>query len=184
MGEDVTYPSRDGEELTGYRAWPSAAADSPLPGLIVLQEWWGLNEHIKDVTRRFAAAGYVALAPDLYHGAVATEPDEARKLVMALDMPEAVAEIGQAIEFLLAQASVRGEKAGVVGFCMGGRLVLASALALDTVGAAAPLLRHGPFAGGSREGQSAGAGSLWQRRRWHSRLQSGGNGGGDGGCRD
>ncbi len=138
MGEDVTYPSRDGEELTGYMAWPSAAADSPLPGLIVLQEWWGLNEHIKDVTRRFAAAGYVALAPDLYHGAVATEPDEARKLVMALDMPEAVAEIGQAIEFLLAQASVRGEKAGVVGFCMGGRLVLASALALDTVGAAAP----------------------------------------------
>lgn len=138
MGEDVAYPNQDGEELTGYMAWPSSAADSPLPSLIVLQEWWGVNEHIKDVTRRFAAQGYVALAPDLYHGAVAAEPDEARKLVMALDMPEAVAEIGQAIDFLLSQTSVRGEKAGIVGFCMGGRLVLASALALDTVGAAVP----------------------------------------------
>lgn len=138
MGETVTYPDRDGEELTGYLAWPASAADSPLPGLIVLQEWWGVNEHIKDVTRRFAAAGYVALAPDLYHGAVATEPDEARKLVMELDMPEAVAEIGQAIEFLLSQESVRGEKAGMVGFCLGGRLVLASATTLDTIGAAVP----------------------------------------------
>lgn len=137
MGEEVTYPDRDGAALTGYLAWPLSAAADPLPGVIVIQEWWGLNEHIKDVTRRFAAAGYVALAPDLYHGAVATEPNEARKLVMALDMPAAVVEIGQAIDFLLAQASVRGEKAGVVGFCMGGRLVLASALALDTVGAAA-----------------------------------------------
>ncbi|MBI3959980.1 MAG: dienelactone hydrolase family protein [Chloroflexi bacterium] len=138
MGEDVTYPDRDGEELTGYLAWPASAADSPLPSVIVIQEWWGVNEHIKDVTRRFAAAGYVALAPDLYHGAVATEPDEARKLVMALDMAEAVAEIGQAIDFLLAQESVRGDKAGIVGFCMGGRLVLASATALDTIAAAIP----------------------------------------------
>lgn len=138
MGEDVTYPDRDGEELTGYLAWPASAAETPLPGLIVLQEWWGLNEHIKEVTRRFAGQGYVALAPDLYKGAVATEPDEARKLVMALDMPEAVAEIGQAIDFLLSQESVRGEKAGIVGFCMGGRLVLASATTLDTIAAAVP----------------------------------------------
>lgn len=138
MGEDVTYPDRDGEELTGYLAWPTSAASEPLPGVIVIQEWWGLNEHIKDVTRRFAAAGYVALAPDLYHGAVATEPDEARKLVMALDMAEAVAEIGQAVDFLLAQESVRGEKAGIVGFCMGGRLTLVSATTLDTIGAAVP----------------------------------------------
>ena len=140
MGETVTYPNREGaeQELTGYLAWPASAADSPLPGVIVLQEWWGVNEHIKDVTRRFAAAGYVALAPDLYHGAVATEPDEARKLVMELDMPEAVAEIGQAIDFLLAQESVRGEKAGMVGFCLGGRLVLASATTLETIAAAVP----------------------------------------------
>ncbi|MGB5051185.1 MAG: dienelactone hydrolase family protein, partial [Caldilineaceae bacterium] len=128
----------DGEELTGYMAWPASAAASPVPGLIVIQEWWGLNEHIKDVTRRFAAQGYVALAPDLYHGAVATEPDEARKLVMALDMPEAVAEIGQAIDFLLSQENVTGEKAGIVGFCMGGRLVLASATTLETIAAAVP----------------------------------------------
>jgi carboxymethylenebutenolidase len=138
MGEDVTYPDVDGEELTGYMAWPTSASDTPLPGVIVIQEWWGLNEHIKDLTRRFAAEGYVALAPDLYHGSVATEPDEARKLVMALDMPKAVAEIGQAIDFLLGQESARGDKAGIVGFCMGGRLVLTSALALDTIAAAVP----------------------------------------------
>ncbi len=138
MGEDVTYPDRDGEELTGYLAWPASAAETPLPGLIILQEWWGLNEHIKEVTRRFAAQGYVALAPDLYKGSVATEPDEARKLVMALDMPEAVAEIGQASNYLLGLESVRGEKVGIVGFCMGGRLVLASALELDTLAAAVP----------------------------------------------
>lgn len=138
LAEMVTYPDRDGEELTGYLAVPEPSAGRPLPGIIVLQEWWGLNDHIKDVTRRFAGAGYVALAPDLYKGAVATEPDEARKLVMELDMAEAVAEIGQAIEYLLSQESVSGEKAGIVGFCMGGRLVLASATMLDTIGAAVP----------------------------------------------
>jgi carboxymethylenebutenolidase len=96
--------------------------------VIVVQEWWGLNEHIKDVTRRFAQAGYIALAPDLYHGQVATEPDEARKLVMELDMPAAVQEIGSAADFLLGQDYVSGEQVGVLGFCMGGGLALQAAL--------------------------------------------------------
>ncbi len=132
--EEVSYPDRDGETLNGYLARP--AGGTPAPGVIVIQEWWGLNDHIKDVTRRFAAAGYVALAPDLYHGAVATEPDEARKLVMELDMAEAVAEIGQAIDWLLAQDYTQGDKVGIVGFCMGGRLVLMTALDNDHLGAA------------------------------------------------
>ncbi|RME61001.1 MAG: dienelactone hydrolase family protein [Caldilineae bacterium] len=133
IAEDVSYPDRDGETLNGYLARPGDG--TPAPGVIVIQEWWGLNDHIRDVTRRFAAAGYTALAPDLYHGAVATEPDEARKLVMELDMAEAVAEIGQAIDFLLAQEYTAGDKVGVVGFCMGGRLVLMTALENDNLGA-------------------------------------------------
>ena len=88
------------------------------------------------MTRRFANAGYIALAPDLYKGQVATEPDEARKLVMELDMATAVEEIGSAVEYLLEQEYVAGDKAGVVGFCMGGRLVLMTALADENVGAA------------------------------------------------
>jgi carboxymethylenebutenolidase len=112
--------------LPGYLARPADGA--AYPAVIVLQEWWGLNEHIMDVTRRFAQQGYVALAPDLYKGVVATEPDEARKLVMELDMPAAVAEIGSAADFLLAQDYVTGEQVGITGFCMGGRLTLMAAL--------------------------------------------------------
>lgn len=129
----VEYIGPDGETLTGYQARPEG--DGAYPAVVVLQEWWGLNEHIKDVTRRIANEGYVALAPDLYKGQVATEPDEARKLVMELDMAAAVDEIGSAIDHLLSQESVAGDTAGVVGFCMGGRLALMSALADDNVGA-------------------------------------------------
>ena len=132
----VTYPDRDGEVLSGYLARPSSG--EPAPVVIVIQEWWGLNEHIMDVTRRFAQAGFVALAPDLYKGAVATEPDEARKLVMELDQPEAVLEIDQAMAFLLDQDYALGDKAGVVGYCMGGGLALQAAVVSDRVGAAVP----------------------------------------------
>jgi carboxymethylenebutenolidase len=134
--EMISYPDRDGEELTGYLARP--ADGEPRAAVIVIQEWWGLDEHIQDLTRRFAAEGFVALAPDLYKGQVATEPDEARKLVMELDMAEAVAEIDQGIAFLLEQEYVAGDKAGVVGFCMGGGLALQLAVNSDRVGAAVP----------------------------------------------
>lgn len=131
---DVEYPDTDGETLTGYLARPEG--DGQYPALIVLQEWWGLNEHIKDVANRFAQQGFVVLAPDLYKGEVATEPDEARKLVMALDQPNAVLEIGQAIEFLLAHEAVSSDTAGIVGYCMGGGLVLRTAISDAKVGAA------------------------------------------------
>jgi carboxymethylenebutenolidase len=132
----VTYPDSDGEQLSGYLARPSSG--DPAPVVIVIQEWWGLNEHIMDVTRRFAQEGFVALAPDLYKGAVATEPDEARKLVMELDQPKAVQEIDQAMAFLLDQDYAAGDKAGVVGYCMGGGLALQAAVVSDRVGAAVP----------------------------------------------
>jgi carboxymethylenebutenolidase len=130
----VEYPDQDDETLMGYLARPNDEGQHP--AVIVIQEWWGLDEHIKDLARRFAQAGYVALAPDLYHGQVATEPDEARKLVMELDMNEAVSEIQQAIGYLLSQPEVAGPQVGVVGFCMGGRLSLMTARADENVGAA------------------------------------------------
>ncbi|MCB8943082.1 MAG: dienelactone hydrolase family protein [Ardenticatenaceae bacterium] len=130
----VTYPGVEGEELMGYLAYQTSA--EPRPAVIVIQEWWGLNDHIKDVTRRFAEAGYAALAPDLYHGVVTTEPDEARKQAMELGMRDAVGEIGQAIAYLQAQAFVAGGT-GVVGFCMGGGLVYQSAANLSSVDAGA-----------------------------------------------
>jgi carboxymethylenebutenolidase len=131
----VSYPDGQGGELMGYLARPTDISDS-LPAVVVIQEWWGLNEHIKDVTRRFAEQGFVALAPDLYNGVVVTEPDEAQKLVMELDMQEAVREIGQAISYLLDQNDVAGEEVGIVGFCMGGGLVLQTVVANENVGAA------------------------------------------------
>src|SRR5262245_30198592 len=132
--ETVNYPDPDGETLMGYLARPSAG--EPKPAVVVIQEWWGLNDHIKDVANRFAEQGYVALAPDLYKGVVVTEPDEAMKLVMELDMAEAVREIQHGIDFLQGQDYVAGEKVGIVGFCMGGGLALQTALAEDNLGAA------------------------------------------------
>lgn len=131
--ETVEYPDADGETLMGYLARPADA--EALPAVVVIQEWWGLDEHIRDVTRRFAREGFIALAPDLYDGVVTTEPDEARKLVMELDMQEAVREIQQAIDFLQAQDYVAGQQVGVVGFCMGGRLSLQTALVEADLGA-------------------------------------------------
>jgi carboxymethylenebutenolidase len=131
----VSYPGPEGAELMGYLARPDDTSEA-LPAIIVIQEWWGLNEHIRDVTRRFARQGFVALAPDLYDGQVTTEPDEARKLVMELDMMQAVREIGAAIDHALDQDYTSGSEAGIVGFCMGGRLVLQTVVADEDVGAA------------------------------------------------
>jgi carboxymethylenebutenolidase len=128
------YPGPDGETLQGYLARPDRPGRRP--AVIVIQEWWGLNDHIRDVTRRFAGEGFVALAPDLYHGVVVSEPDEARKAVMELDMSNAVREIQQAVRFLQGQGDVAGPKIGVVGFCMGGRLVLQTARIERDLGAA------------------------------------------------
>ena len=130
----VVYPDADGEELMGYYVKPEA--EGSYPAVVVLQEWWGLNEHIKDVANRFAAQGYLVLAPDLYKGQVTSEPNEARKLVMELDREEAVREIIAATDYLLTQSEIAGDKVGLVGFCMGGGLVLATALEADTLGAA------------------------------------------------
>jgi carboxymethylenebutenolidase len=122
--EMVSFPS-NGRSTPGYLARPDD--DGTHPGIVVIQEWWGLNPHIKDVAERFAGVGYVALAPDLYHGEIAEEPDEALKLAMALDRDRAVAEILAAAGFLQAHDQVSPKHLGVIGWCMGGGLSLSAA---------------------------------------------------------
>lgn len=128
----VNYPGGE-DGLMGYLARPDD--DAAHPAVVVIQEWWGLNEHIKDVTRRFAEEGFVALAPDLYHGQVVSEPDAARSLAIALDRDAAVQEIQSATDYLQQQSFVSVRKVGTVGFCMGGWLSLQTAVDEADVGA-------------------------------------------------
>lgn len=115
----LSYRS-DGAVVDGYLARPSDG--QPHPGIVLIQEWWGLEAHIKDMAERLAREGYVVLAPDLYHGKVVAEPDEAEKALMALNMPIAVTEIRAGIDYLQSRDDVQPKKPGVVGFCMGGHL--------------------------------------------------------------
>lgn len=136
MGSIVEFPS-NGSTGSGYYA----PADGGGPGVVVIQEWWGLVPHITDVCDRFAAAGFSALAPDLYHGdqAANTEPDEAGKLMMALNVQRAVKDISGAIAFLQGDDAVTSDGVGVIGFCMGGGLALVLACERpDAVVACAP----------------------------------------------
>jgi carboxymethylenebutenolidase len=139
--ETVRFPA-NGEDGTGYLALP--AGDGPFPGVIVVQEWWGLDDHIKDVANRFAREGFVALAPDLYHGKVTKEPDEAQKMMMSLNMPQAVKELTKAADSLAARPEVAGRGIGAIGFCMGGGLALTLATESPHIKAVAPFYGGNP----------------------------------------
>jgi carboxymethylenebutenolidase len=104
------------------------------PGIIVIQEWWGLVDHIKDVCDRFSKAGFTALAPDLYDGKATKSPDDAGKMMMALNIDEAAKKLNGAIDYLSSHKAASG-KVGVVGFCMGGQLALYAATINTKVGA-------------------------------------------------
>ncbi len=114
-------PSR----TSGYLALPPAGSG---PGLVLIQEWWGLVDHIVALADRFAREGFVVLAPDLYHGMKTKSPDEAGKLLMALDIAVAGNEIAGAALHLRSLTAVSPKKAGALGFCMGGQLALFSAI--------------------------------------------------------
>ena len=120
MGGMVSFASNGGT-ASGYLARHAA---EPGRGAIVIQEWWGVNDHIMQVADRFAEAGFSALAPDLYHGKVTQSPDEAGKLLMALNLPQAERDLRGAIAHL---RSLTGRPVGTVGFCMGGALSLFAA---------------------------------------------------------
>jgi carboxymethylenebutenolidase len=132
MGERISFKA-NGQTTPAYLATPSA----PGPGIVVIQEWWGLVPHIEHIADRFAKAGFVALAPDLYHGEKATSPDQAGKLMMALRIDEAARDLAGAIDHLSRQPGVSSKKVGTIGFCMGGALSLYAACRNAEVGACA-----------------------------------------------
>ncbi len=133
MGQIIEFPS-NGTSASGYLASP---VEKVAPGVVVIQEWWGLVDHIKDVCDRFAANGFYALAPDLYHGTVATEPDSAVKAMMAMELSKAAKDMSGAVTELVKRSG--GTSVGVVGFCMGGALAMVLAAERpDAVSAVSP----------------------------------------------
>ncbi len=128
-GKMVEFPS-NGTKTSAYLATPVSGKG---PGVLVIQEWWGLVGHIKNVCDRFAAEGFSALAPDMYHGQTADEPDGAGKLFMALNIAQAEKDLRGATQYLAQHSST--SKIGAVGFCMGGQLALFAATLNPSVGA-------------------------------------------------
>lgn len=132
MAAQSKLTAADGTELPGYLAQPPGGKS---PGAVVLiQEWWGLNAHMRDVADRLAREGFTVFAVDLYGGQVARDATEAERMMQAMDRPKAVRTCVQAAEAL----RQRGMKAGVMGFCMGGALALATAAEDANVAACVP----------------------------------------------
>lgn len=137
MSEDVSFASTD-NSADGYLARPTGGSG---PGVIVVQEWWGLNPQIKGVADDLAAAGFVALAPDLFHGQLAEhdEMDKAAHLMQTLSLDTAGRDMAGAVDYLLGRDDVAGDAVGVIGFCMGGMLSLVLAAQQgDKIAAAVP----------------------------------------------
>jgi carboxymethylenebutenolidase len=137
MAETVEFPS-NGSVASGYLVKPAAGSG---PGVLVIQEWWGLDSGIKEMADRLGAAGFVALAPDLYHGELAghTEMDKASRLMQSLPPDRAARDMSGAVDYLARHSAVTSDGVGVVGFCMGGMLsFLIAAARPDTVRAVVP----------------------------------------------
>ncbi len=133
--QNVSFPSNGGDAY-GYLATPPSGRG---PGLVVIQEWWGLTTHIAAMSDRFAAEGFVVLAPDLYGGKTTHDADEAGKLMQELPVDKAATELRGAVDFLVGHEAVTGAAIGVVGFCMGGGFVLSlAAQEGDRIAAAVP----------------------------------------------
>lgn len=118
--QNVTFAS-NGSTAHGYLALPGSGRG---PGVVVIQEWWGLTSHIADVANRLAAEGFVALAPDLYGGPTTHDAGEASKLMRDLPVDRAARDLGGAVDYLLGHDAVTSSTIGAVGFCMGGGFVL------------------------------------------------------------
>jgi carboxymethylenebutenolidase len=133
--QNVSFPSH-GSTAHGYLVLPPSGSG---PGVVVIQEWWGLTSHIVDVANRLAAAGFVALAPDLYGGTTTHDATEAGRLMQRLPVDRAARDLGGAVDYLLGHQAVTSSRIGAVGFCMGGGFVLVLAAQQgDRIGAAVP----------------------------------------------
>ncbi len=130
MGKTVSFDRPDGQSVSGYLAEPRQSAGAS--SIVVIQEWWGLNDQIRHVADRLALAGYVALVPDLYRGKSTVEAEEAHHLMTGLNFGDAASQdVRGAVQFLKA----RGGKVGVTGFCMGGALTLLALCAAPEIDA-------------------------------------------------
>ena len=134
-GREVEFQV-EGKTARGYLAAEASAASQP--ALILVHEWWGLNDHVKDLARRFAEQGYVVLAPDLYDGASTKDPGEAGKLMQGLDKQKALEKLDGAVAYLQGLSAVDGDRIGVTGFCMGGTYALLLAAHNKSIKASAP----------------------------------------------
>jgi carboxymethylenebutenolidase len=126
----------EGRNIKGY--FVQSKAKGKRPALIVIQEWWGLNDHIKSVAERFADEGYFVLAPDLYEGVSTKDAEEAGRLMQGLEQKEGLAILHAAVDFLKSQEEVIQDKIGVTGFCMGGTYALLLACHHESIKASAP----------------------------------------------
>jgi len=136
--QDVTYPG-ESVELKAFAAKP--ASGGPHPAVIVVQEWWGLNEHIKDVARRFAKEGYFAVAPDLYSRQghkVTTDPNVAAQLMGGLTPDDGIDDLLSTMSWLGRGQDAQDDRVGVIGFCMGGSYALRLPCTTKEIKAAAP----------------------------------------------
>ncbi len=150
--QNVTFASNGGQ-AHGYLKRPASGSG---PGLIVIQEWWGLDDQLAGMVDRFAAAGFVALAPDLFGGRVTHDADTAGQMLMALPVEQAAKDLAGAVDFLLADPSVTSTRVGAVGFCMGGGFVLLlAAQEGDRIGAAVPFYGVGPGVPSQYQGLTA-----------------------------
>lgn len=123
MANPVQFKAKNGKEASGFITEPTG--QDKAPGLVLLQEMMGVNEHIKSLVDRFAQQGFVVVAPDLFHGKVATNRDEGFQMMFAVDKPQAVQEIAGAADYLRAHPRCNG-KVGLIGFCFGGGMVFAT----------------------------------------------------------
>lgn len=111
-------------DASGYLALPAAGGEAKKPALVVIQEWWGVDDWIREQNQRFAGQGYVALAPDLYRGRLAKSPEEAHELMRGMPEDRAMADLKAAVDYLAARPDVDPERIGVIGWCMGGGYAL------------------------------------------------------------
>jgi carboxymethylenebutenolidase len=133
----------NGDNAYAFVAEPDDNAQHP--GVVLIQEWWGIEPHIRDLAQKLATEGFVVAVPDLYHGKVATEPDEAQKMVMTMrgNLNQAANEIAGALDTIKAQPNVTPKKLGLIGFCVGGFLAYTVASRYADLGAVVPFYGAG-----------------------------------------
>jgi carboxymethylenebutenolidase len=138
LHKETLHLAQNGSRLTAHVVRPESPG--PLPGVVLIQEWWGIEPHVLDLAQRLASEGFVVLVPDLYHGKIVTEPDEAGKAVMMLheQLERALGEIRLALDTLKARPDVEPKRVGIVGFCVGGLLTWQTALSSPDLAAAVP----------------------------------------------